>query len=597
MTIHTLNHLFRASIQNNPRPDRMMYKSEGKWVSVSSERLDRETTATSQGLVGLGLLPGDRVALVSETRYEWCVADLGILGAGGINVPVYPTLLTDQIAYILQDSKPKMVICSTPEHAARIESIKDTVPSLELIVCMDPRPRPGALSLRDVQKIGLDRLAVDRSDHDRLAALVKPDDIATIVYTSGTTGNPKGAMLTHDNMVQSILGSAKVLDTSPEDIALSFLPLSHVFERAAHYYLLLQGVRICYAESIEKVPENIVELRPTVMVAVPRLLEKAYARVLKVAEESCGAKRRTFFWAKEVGRRVASLKVQNQPVPRLLSLQARMADRLVFSKLRQRFGGQLRFFISAGAPLSVEVAGFFSSAGINVLEGYGLTEVSGGMTINHKGAARLGSVGKALPGVEIRINDDGEILTRSRMVMRGYLNQPEATREAIQDGWFYTGDIGRFDTDGFLYITDRKKDLIVTAGGKNIAPQPTENRLKQHRYIAELALIGDRHKYVVALIVPNFEELEAFAAGQGIAWDSRARLLDNGHVLALFQGAIDEANQSLSRYEQIKKFALLDRDFSIETGELTPTLKVKRRVIQEKYGDLIRKLYGDDEQK
>ncbi|RMG49014.1 MAG: long-chain fatty acid--CoA ligase [Acidobacteria bacterium] len=569
------------------------FKREGRWQEVSSAEFGERVRRASQGLVSLGVQPGDRVAILSENRLEWAIADMAVLGAAAVDVPIYPTLLPEQIAYILRDSGPRVAFCSTREQAEKLLSVRERVPSLEHIVTFDPVDRAGLLPLPKLEQLGQVRIGEHPQDYDERAGRVVRDDLATIIYTSGTTGDPKGVMLTHDNLVQNVLNIGHVVEIGPSDSCLSFLPLSHVFERTVGYYFMVhRGVQINYAESIEAVPQNMLEVRPTVVVSVPRLYEKIYARVMSMAAAGSPAKRRIFAWAKEVGREVVARKLSGKPLGLGLRMQHKLADALVFAKLRARTGGRIRFFASGGAPLSKEIAEFFYSAGLTILEGYGLTETSPVISVNTPERLRFGSVGPPIPNVEVRIAEDGEILTRSRSVMKGYYNKPEATAEVLVDGWFHTGDIGRLDEDGFLYITDRKKDIIVTAGGKNIAPQPTENRLKLNKYIAEAALIGDRRKYVVALIVPDFEELEKLAAELGLETGDRRRLLDDPRIREAFQRAIDEVNVHLPRYEQIKKFALLDRPFSIESGELTPTLKVKRRVIEEKFRDVIDSLYG-----
>ncbi len=551
---------------------------------------------TRRGVHSLGVKKGARAALLSENRLEWAVTDLAILSTGAIVVPIYPTLVPRQIAYILNDSEPRVVFCSTAEQVDKVLDVRDQVPSLEHIVSFDSLERAEVLTLEEMQHRAETRLREDaETDADR-RVLVEGGDVATIIYTSGTTGHPKGVMLTHDNIVQNVLSVTKVIDLSPEDSYLSFLPLSHIFERmGGHYSMIYRGVQINYAESIEAVAQDLSEVRPTVVFSVPRLFEKLYERTVAAAEQGGALRRKTFFWGEKVARDCAERETHGESIGVVLRLKCMIADAMVFSRLRDRTGGRIRFFVSGGAPLSEELAGFLYSAGLPVLEGYGLTETSPVITLNTFKDIRFGSAGKPIPGVEVRIAEDGEILTRSRCVMKGYHKRPEKTAEMLaEDGWFHTGDVGRFDEDGFLYITDRKKDIIVTANGKKVSPQPIENRLKRWSYVAEVVLIGDNYKYVVALVVPDFDALEQLAAREGIKYGDRRELVDDERVRAVYQVAIDEVNADLARHQKIKKFALLDRKLTVETGEVTPTMKLKRHVIEEKWSEVIAGLREED---
>ena len=592
--IQTLNDLLRSGITAHARPDMFRYKSGGRWVSVSSEGFEEMVERTRRGLDSLGVGKGIRVALLSENRLEWAVTDLAVLRAGAIVVPIYPTLIPEQVAYILNDSGPGVVFCSTAEQVEKVLGVRDQVPSLEHIVSFDSLDRAGLLTLEEVQHRGETRK--DAASDVGRSVLVEGDDVATIIYTSGTTGDPKGVMLTHDNIVQNVLSLMKVIEISPEDSYLSFLPLSHIFERMGGYYAMIyRGVQINYAESIDTLLENLLEVRPTAVFAVPRLFEKIYERTVATAEQGGALKRKVFFWAEEVALNCAQRDIRGESIGAVLKLKCKIADAMVFAKLRDRMGGRIRFFVSGGAPLSENLAGFLYSAGLPVLEGYGLTETSPVISVNTFEHIRFGSVGKPIPGVEARIAEDGEILTRSRCVMKGYYGRPEKTAEVLgEDGWFHTGDVGRFDEDGFLYISDRKKDIIVTANGKKVSPQPIENRLKRLNSVAEVALIGDKYKYVLALVVPDFDWLEDFAASEGIENGDLRDLLDKERVRAVYQAAIDEVNADLARHEQIKKFALLDRKFTVETGELTPTMKIKRRAIEENWSKVIDGLREED---
>jgi long-chain acyl-CoA synthetase len=427
----------------------------------------------------------------------------------------------------------------------------------------------------------------------RDALAVTHDQLVTLIYTSGTTGNPKGVMLTQDNLYSNVIATKTSLQVSTSDLALSFLPLSHIFERTGDYFLFANGVRIAYAESIDTVPANMSEVKPTMMMSVPRLYEKIYARVVENAVAGGAVKQRIFFWAKSVGERWADEKLAGREPAGLLALQYAIAQKLVFSKLKERTGGNLRFFVSGGAPLSPEIAKFFYSAGLIILEGYGLTETSPVISTNTFEHYRLGSVGRPIPGVEVMIAADGEILTRGPHVMRGYYNLPEATTDAIdEEGWFRTGDIGEL-TDGYLRITDRKKDIIVTAGGKNLAPQPIENMLKTNKYVSQAVMIGDKRSFPIVLIVPEWDQVEKWAASQGIRWTSRAELLAMPTIETKMEKEVKTQLVGLASYETPKKIALLEHDFSVERGELTPTLKVKRRVIDKTYKPLIDSLYQE----
>ena len=579
-------------ISRIPRDGIMHRKLKGRWIPIARAEFTEMVREAGQGFMALGVEPSSKVALLSETRPEWAVADFAILGTGAVNVPIYPTLLSEQIAYIINDSQPTTIVCSTAEQMKKIDEIRDEIPSVKHVVCFEPVDRADTFTLDKIRELGRVRMKEDPDGFERRSAAVSSDDVATIIYTSGTTGPPKGAILTHENLTQNAVRSLQVLRVRKEDIALSFLPLSHVLERIAHYFMLCAGVEVYYAPSVTTVPRNLMEVRPTVMVSVPRLYEKIYTRVLASASDGGTFKKKLISWAIRVGSRYANRKVRGRRIPLTLSLQRDLADRLVFAKLRKATGGRLRYFISGGAPLAPEIAEFFFAAGVPILEGYGLTETSPVISVSTAEALRFGGVGQPIPGVEVKIAADGEILTRGPCVMTGYYGKPKATADTFEDGWFKTGDIGKIDSEGFLYITDRKKDLIVTAGGKNIAPQPIEGKLKQHPLISEAALVGDRRKFVVALLVPDIERLEELAGRLGVDPSDRGKLLDHESVRKEFQEAVEQVNLRLPRFEQIKKFAVLNAEFSIESGELTPTLKVKRRVVEDKFSQEIEKLYG-----
>jgi long-chain acyl-CoA synthetase len=596
MAIETVCAMFYGAVDRLDRKEPLRYRAPEGWRGVSSADLRAAVEETSMGLVSLGVGGGDRVAIVSENRPEWAIADLATLCAGAVDVPVYVTLTPGQVAYILKDSGAKVAFVSTPALAGKIAEVRSQVPLLEHVVRFAPDPIPDTITLDELRARGREALASDRQAVRRRADAVKGGDLATLIYTSGTTGEPKGVMLTHGNLTSNVLAAQRAIPgVGADDVALSFLPLSHSFERTAGYYFMLHaGVTIAYAESFEKVPENMQELRPTIMCSVPRLYEKMYARVNEKVASDPPLRRRIFGWALGVGAEAFRHRVAGTEPGMGLKLRLALADRLVFSKIKARVGGRLRLFVSGGAPLAKEIAEFFGAAGLLVCEGYGLTETSPVISCNRPDRLKPGTVGPPLDGVEVRIAGDGEILTRGPHVMKGYYNKPEATRETIDpEGWLHTGDVGHLDADGFLVITDRKKELIVTSGGKNIAPQPIENRLKTNRFFAEVVMIGDKRSFPSALVVPNFEVLESWARERGLPAADRAALAARPEVEAHYLSLIGELTPDLAQYEKIKKVAVLPTEFSQETGELTPTLKVKRRVIADKYRDVIDRLYSE----
>ncbi|MEW6444271.1 MAG: long-chain fatty acid--CoA ligase [bacterium] len=590
----TLGAIFWNRVRKYGPRTALKAKRRDVWTDISWQEFGRQVKLLASGLIDLGLEERECVALLSENRPEWSYADLAILSINAVDAPIYATNLPETVAHIIRDSDSRFAIVSSEEQLKKVEEIRGNLPHLHKVILMDPgkeHAEDWIVPLREVQERGKKRL--EDGEFERRLAAVRPDDLATLIYTSGTTGLPKGVMLTHDNFISNIRGVKEVIPVRESDLALSFLPLSHSFERMAGYYTMLYvGGTIAYAESIDKIPENIQEVRPTVMCSVPRLYEKMHARLLHLVESGPATRKRLFYWSLGVGHEVSQRLSARKEILPGLRLKHALADQLVFSKLRARMGGRLRFFVSGGAPLAREIAEFFHAASIPILEGYGLTETAPVISANRPDNFKLGSVGQPLPNVEVKIAPDGEILTRGPNVMRGYYNRPQETREVLSEhGWFATGDIGYLDQDHFLYITDRKKDIIVTAGGKNIAPQNLENLLKLNPFIEQVCVIGDRQKYLTALIAPNFPEVESYAANRGIAWEERARLIEHPEIAKLFQDAVDEVNAQLARYETIKKFTVIPNEFSEDTGELTPTLKVKRRVVGEKYKDLIERMY------
>jgi len=589
----TINALFFDAVERFDRADALSMKVRGVWEPMSHRTIMERVRRTALGLAELGIVAQDRVAILSENRPEWLIADYACICSAITDVPIYPTLPADQLPYLLNDSGARAIFVSNADQAKKVASIRSEVPGLQWIIGFAATQADGCdLTMADIEAKGAAADSAERATTFKRDALtVTPDQLVTLIYTSGTTGNPKGVMLTQDNLHSNVIATKTSLQVSTSDLALSFLPLSHIFERCGDYFLFANGVRIAYAESIDTVPVNMSEVKPTMMMSVPRLYEKIYARVVENAVAGGAIKQRIFFWAKNVGERWADEKLAGREPGGFLAMQYALAQKLVFSKLRERTGGNLRFFVSGGAPLSPEIAKFFYSAGLIILEGYGLTETSPVISTNTFEQYRLGSVGRPIPGVEVMIAADGEILSRGPHIMRGYYNRPDATKEAIDDeGWFHTGDIGEL-VDGFLRITDRKKDIIVTAGGKNIAPQPIENMLRTNKYVSQAVMLGDKRKFPVALVVPNWDQVEKWAAAQGIVWTSRAELVAMPTINAKIEKEVKMQLAGLASYETPKKVALLEHDFSVERGELTPTLKVKRRVIDQTYKPLIDSLY------
>ncbi len=556
--------------------------------------LDRRVHAAAAGLRNIGVIPGGRIGILSDNRPEWAVADFASLCAGCANVPIYPTLPSEQTAYILRDAGVEVIFVSDLEQYQKIQTVLANVPTLKTVITFDPGIMgTNTMSLKALSEQG-QATGVSHTDHRSDGLRVRPDDLATLIYTSGTTGVPKGVMLTHRNIAANVAGALDVLPLGPDDTCLSLLPLSHAFERTCgHYTMISAGVTIAYAESIDKVPDNLQEVKPTVLVSVPRLFEKMYSRVLEASMGGGAVKRRIFFWARQTAESWADFVLRNDPVPAMVGLKKRLADRLVFSQLQDRTGGRIKYFVSGGAPLSPEIAKFFYAAGLPILEGYGLTESAPVISVNPLHAPKMGSVGRALPGVEISIAPDGEVLARGPNIMQGYFNQPEATAQAIDaDGWLHTGDIGTLDEQGYLSITDRKKDIIVTAGGKNIAPQPIENMIKANPFVLNAVMIGDRRKFPSILVVPSVDALLQWAHDRKLTVDPDT-LLQEPAVITKIETEVMGSLRDLAHFEKPKKVLAIEHDFTVESGELTPTMKVKRRVIEERYKDRIDALYRD----
>lgn len=577
------------------KPAALRFKKDGAWHNITYPELSQRVLRFALALRRLGVQKGDRVAILSENRPEWAIADFACLGIGVSDVPLYPTLPANQIRYILGDSGAVAICVSSATQLAKILEIRGELPALKHIIAFDTDATgPGVMSLADLYASGTAAEAAGDGKTFRHDALqVKPDDLATLIYTSGTTGDPKGVMLSHNNIYSNVADAMPTLEIGPADSTLSFLPLSHIFERmAGHYAAFGAGSTIAYAESIDTLVVNLGEIHPTIVMSVPRVYEKIYARVLENALHS-PVKKRIFFWAKGVGEEWAERSLNKQPISGGLSLKYAIAKKLVFSKLVARVGGNLHYFVSGGAPLPADIAKFFFAAGLPIYEGYGLTETSPVIAVNNPRKVRLGAVGPVIPNVTVKIAEDGEILVKGPNVMLGYYNKPEATREAIDtEGWFHTGDIGIIE-DGFLKITDRKKDLIVTAGGKNIAPQPIEGLVKKSKFVSNAVMLGDKRQFCIMLIVAQYEHLEPWAKEHNLGWKDHRELIRLPQVVEKMEREVLDQLTELAKYEVPKKILLLEHDFTVESGDLTPTLKVKRRVVEKKYQREIDALYED----
>lgn len=593
--VETISQLFLNTIRSYPKDDLMLYKKEGKYVPISTDEFSNRVRFFSLGLKDLGMNPGDKLIVLSENRPEWVIADIANLCLGGITVPIYTSLVPEQIEYIIDNSDAKIVMYSDATLGSKVEAVKNALPKVTHCITLESRAPNGVLTFDQVISRGEEIHTDNPNLFNRIASDVKPEDVASIIYTSGTTGIPKGVMLTHGNFVSNVISATEVIEFTQDDTVLSFLPLSHSLERMVTFCYLYKGCSIAYAESIDTIAENLLEIRPQIMVSVPRVFEKIYAKIMDNVLASSPLKRKIFFWAAKVGREYGQTRLKGDPLPKSLQFKRKIAHKLVFSKIIEKTGGRVKFFFSGAAPLSKDIAELFYAMGLIVLEGYGLTESSPVISVNRLEKIKFGTVGPPIPDVEVRIAEDGEILSRGPNIMKGYYKMEEETNETVKEGWLYTGDIGHLDEDGFLVITDRKKDIIVTAGGKNVAPQPIENLLKTNTYVSNAMVIGDKRKFMSALIIPDFEKLEEYAKFNNISYEDRGELVRNGHIIKFLEAEIERTTPTLASYEKIKKIALLDRDFEIEKGEITPTLKVKRNIIEKKYKDVIDALYIEAE--
>ncbi len=584
----TLAELFQVTV-DYAKPDAILTKESGTYAPISSAELERRVINLHLALHNAGIRRGDHFALLSENRWEWAVADFAMMTAGVVSVPIYPTLPAEQIRYLLEHSESKGIFCSTDDQVGKIAEIRDRLPDVGLVVSFEPSGREGVTPLSELIGQGFPSDQGTQAFRESLKS-VQPSDLASIIYTSGTTGTPKGVMLSHANLATNIRDST--LNVGPDDKALSFLPLCHVAERLADYVYFGSGSTVAYAESLETVAANMGEVRPTIAVGVPRFYEKVYGRVMAAMAQAPALRRKIFHWAVAVGKAATPYRLAGEPPPGLLGFQHRLADKLVFQKLRGRLGGQIRMFVSGAAPLARHLAEFFYALGLPIFEAYGLTETSPLVSINTDGNLKFGTVGKIIPNVEVRIAPDGEILVRGPNVMQGYFKMEEQTAEVMDGDWFHTGDIGEIDDEGYLSITDRKKDMFKTSGGKYIVPAPIENLLKASPLIETVVVIAQGRHFPSALIVPDFEALRAWAADQGIDAPSNTVLCANSKVQGRMMEEVAEGCKDMPRFERIKKIALVDQDFSVDGGELTPTMKVRRKQVNEKYSSLIESIYS-----
>ncbi|MBL1213018.1 MAG: long-chain fatty acid--CoA ligase [Ignavibacteriae bacterium] len=594
-TIPDLFHFLTQEFSKGDKKTVLKHKVDGKYIDINYDQLYEETEHLALGLASLGVKHHDRIAIISENRPEWVYSDMAILGLGCVDVPLYPILTSDTIEFTLNDSESVGIIVSTQFQLNKVLKVREKCRKLKFIIVMNDisgNDRSDVFTLKQIQEKGKEYGKENPKIFKNSLSISNKDDLCTIIYTSGTTGQPKGVMLTHDNILSNVRDALDIYDIGPSDVFLSFLPLCHIFERMAGYYTALAaGSTIAYAESVEKVATNLGEIKPTLMTAVPRLFERMYSKIKRNVESQPEKKQKIFNWAIEVGKNYAVAKKSEEGVPISLSVKQKLADKLVFGKLRERTGGRLRFFISGGAALARELGLFFEAAGILVIEGYGLTESSPVIAANRPNDYKFGSVGKAFPSVEIKIAKDGEILAYGPTIMQGYYNNKKETDAVLKDGWLHTGDIGVFDAEGFLIITDRKKHLFKTSGGKYVAPTPIENLFLASKYIDQFVLIGDRRMFISALIVPDFEALKEYADAHRIAYTDPMELTNTKQIYDLLEKDLAQFQKQLANYERVRKFTILEKPFSIESGEMTPSLKLKRKVIEERYKDLIDDMY------
>ena len=594
----TLPELFLRSVTEFNLPDALNYKSGDEWKPMSSVEMIQRAENIALGLYALGLRKGDRVVILAANSPEWTLSDAGCQFAGVIDVPIYTTLTSDTVRYIVDDCAARVIFIQDAETYRRVLPSVADCDSLDRFVLFnaDGVIDEKIISIAQLEATGVSLRAKQPDLSEILRAAVESHDIATLIYTSGTTGEPKGVKLTHTNLISNVIDASEKYGFTGTDTSLSVLPLSHVFERTGMYVYVMYGMRVFFAESIDKVPDNLKEVRPTIFIGVPRIFEKVFERARLKAVKGGRINELIFDWAIDIAKEFAALNEAGQPIPMALAAKHSIADTLVFSKLREFFGGRLRFCITGGAALSDEIYLVFTGAGISIMQGYGLTETSPVISSNNPTAVRVGTVGKPIRNVKVRVAADGEIEVTGPGVMAGYYHKADATEDAFtEDGWFKTGDIGNLDNDGYLKITDRKKELFKTSGGKYIAPAPIEEMLRSSRFVNQVVLVGSERKFPAALIVPNFEMLESYAKLKDLDISTPAEFCRNPRIIDLFSRQIEAMTDGLAQYEQVKSFALLEHEMTVENGELTPTLKVKRRVVDEKYRAVIDKIYNDAE--
>ena len=597
MNYNTIAEMFLNTVSNHGNKELFYYKKGNDWSSINGKTILYTVTDLSNAILGQSLSKGDRVGIISNNSPKWAMADYGIICSGCVTVSIYPTLTPEQTEYIINDSELKILFLENEDQLEKINEIWAKCPSLSLAVMMNEsfdQETEKIVKYSSFLDMGMDFSKKNKNSFDNACKSIKEDDLLTLIYTSGTTGTPKGVMLTHKNLVSNIKATIEMQQFNNNETFLSFLPLSHVFERmTGHFSGFSIGARTYYAESIEKVADNMGEAKPTVVISVPRLYEKIHAKIINGLKSAPSIKKKLFFWALNIGKKVSLLIRSGQKVPFLLKIKHGIANKLIYSKVRNRFGGNLKYFVSGGAPLSEKLAEFFHSLGILIVEGYGLTETSPVLTCNSASAFKFGTVGKPLNNVTIKIANDGEIIAKAPSVMVGYYRKEDKTKEAIDsEGWFHTGDIGEIDEQGFLKITDRKKSLIVTSGGKNIAPAPIENAICNSIYVEQAVVIGDKRNFVSALIVPNFDAIKVFLTENSISCSSSEAIIDHEKVLKLFDSEIKNSMAGFAKFETVKKYKLLPNLWTIEKGEITPSLKVVRKVVESNYQSVIDSMYN-----
>lgn len=596
MSFKLIPEMFLQSV--NKYNDKTAYyeKKEGQWVGLTYKEIGNQVELFSAGLASLGVKKDSKVAILSGNCPRWGISDYALAGLGAGSVTVYPTLISPQIKYIIEDSDAEFVITQNSEQTDKILTFIQDCPNLKGIITMDDTndSENRIQGFKDVQDAGEKYIKSNGFSYEDSARQLNPDDLLTLIYTSGTTGNPKGVILTHKNLCSNIISAHGAMPMVSDDVFLSFLPLSHSFERmTGHFSGFANGGTTYFAESVESVAADMLDVSPTITIAVPRLYEKIYAKVLDKVSKDPALRQKIFWWAINVGKEASKYLMRSQTVPGILGLKFKLADKLVYSKLKSRVGGKLRLFISGGAPLSKEIGEFFMAAGLPIIEGYGLTETSPVITCNRLELIKFGTVGKAIDGVEVKIAKDGEILCRGDNVMTGYYKNKAATSEAIDsEGWFYTGDIGELDEDNYLKITDRKKSLLVTAGGKNVAPAPLELALTCNKFIEQCLVLGDRRKFISALIVPAFDALLEWAQKNNISSTDRKLLINDKTVLEFYDQEVEKVMSNFSHYERVKKIALLGQEWTVKSGEMTPKLSIKRKVVEKNFAHVIEEIYN-----